>query len=139
MAQVNSQAITAFQEYKLKHTGSYLIYQLNGKGEISLTKCETDRKEWEEFVNELPEDQACWAVKNFQYQTKEGGQRSKCVMIQWIPSNADKRSKMSYAMWSNTLKLSLQGIHCAMQANSQEDLQREAVLQRVARFERDEM
>ena len=60
-------------------------------------------------------------------------------MVQWIPSGADKRSKMSYAMWSNTMKLSLQGIHCTMQAHSQEDLQRDVVLQKVSRYERDQM
>jgi hypothetical protein len=46
---------------------------------------------------------------------------------------------MTYAMWSNNVKMALQGIHSVIQANSIEDLDREVVLQKVSRFERDEM
>ena len=46
---------------------------------------------------------------------------------------------MTYAMWSNNVKMSLQGIHSVIQANSVEDLDKEAVLQKVSKFERDEM
>ncbi len=46
---------------------------------------------------------------------------------------------MAYAMWSNDVKKSLQGIHSTLQANSIEDLDRDAVLQTVARYERDLM
>ena len=38
MARVSSEAVTAFQEYKLKHVGSYLIFQLTGNGEVNVTK-----------------------------------------------------------------------------------------------------
>jgi hypothetical protein len=58
---------------------------------------------------------------------------------QWIPSIANKKDKMTYAMWSNNVKMALQGIHSVIQANSIEDLDKEVVLQKVSRFERDEM
>ncbi len=84
MATLSTEAIQAFQEYKLRGNGSYLIYQLSGKGQIEVTKKGTDPIEWEAFAAVLPSDQACWAVKSFQYETKEGGKRSKCLLIQVI-------------------------------------------------------
>ncbi len=62
-----------------------------------------------------------------------------CNVFQWIPEKSNKRDKMSYAMWCNDVKKALQGIHTTLQANSIEDLNREAVLQTVARYERDLM
>ncbi len=42
-------------------------------------------------------------------------------------------------MWSNTVKQSLNGIHSVIQACSIEDLDRETVMQKVSKFERDEV
>ena len=46
---------------------------------------------------------------------------------------------MQYAMFSNTVKQSLTGIHCLVQACGKEELDYEVVLQRVSRFERDQL
>jgi hypothetical protein len=82
MATVSSEALQTFQDYKLRGSGSYLIYQLTGNGQIEVTTKGTEQKEWQAFVAELPVDKACWAVKSFHYETKEGGKRSKCLLIQ---------------------------------------------------------
>jgi hypothetical protein len=42
-------------------------------------------------------------------------------------------------MWSNVLKTALVGIHCVIQATQIEDLDEEIVLQKVSKFERDDM
>ena len=60
-------------------------------------------------------------------------------MVQWIPSTCKGSEKMSYAMFSNTVKSSLTGIHCVVQACNKSDLDKEVVLQRVSRYERDQL
>ena len=82
MANISSEGIQAFQDYKLRGAGTYLIYQLANNGQIEVTTKGTEQKEWDAFVYELPSDKACWAVKSFHYETKEGGKRSKCLLIQ---------------------------------------------------------
>lgn len=82
MASVTSEGQQAFQDYKLKGVGSYLIYQLTGNGQIEVTSKGSEPTEWEAFVGVLPTDKACWAVKSFHYETKEGGKRSKCLLVQ---------------------------------------------------------
>lgn len=140
MAKVTSEAISTFNEWKIgKGTGKYLIFRLENVGSIALTKIGPSTCTWEELCSELKEDQPLWAVYPFSYNTKENAKRSKTVMLQWIPSRANVREKMQYSMWTNVLKQSLGGIHSLIQAGDVDDVAYDNVLERVSRFERDEM
>jgi len=142
MAKVSDSALSTFNEWKLNASGkcNFLIFRLDGNGEIAITKKDASGASWTDFCStEFPDDAACWALYNFGYTTKSGGKRSKTTLIQWIPSKANLKDKMQYAMWSNNVKTALVGIHCIVQAGTAADLEYESVLERVARFERDEI
>jgi hypothetical protein len=65
--------------------------------------------------------------------------RTKTLLIRWIPSTASPKDKMQYAMWSKNMKLSLNGIQCSIQAGDIADLDWDVVLESAAKFERDEI
>ena len=94
---------------------------------------------WQQFAAQLKAEEPCWTVYHFAYQTKDNAKRNKTILLQWIPSRSNIKLKMQYAMWTNVLKTSLTGIHCHIQAGDEADIDYEAVLEKVARFERDEM
>jgi cofilin len=141
MAHLTSDAIKTFNEWKISRTSSkYLILKMKKQGEIDFVNDANEQVEkWEDFAKVLKPNEACWGLFKFSYMTKDGANRSKLLLVQWIPSDADKRDKMSYAMTTTKVKASLAGIHTTIQACGIADLDFDTVLQRATRFERDEI
>jgi hypothetical protein len=85
MAHVAADSIRKFDEWKLHGKSQYLIWQLVDS-EISIVKEAESAVDWDSFAKELLQrEEPCWVTYNFQYKTKEGGQRSKLTYITWIP------------------------------------------------------
>jgi len=139
MASVSSNAVTTFNEWKLGRTpGNYLIFKLNNST-IDLVKIGPTECSWENFCKELKIEESCWAVVHFDYNTKDGAKRNKTLFVQWIPSHSPVREKMQYAMWTTNLKRSLSGIHTHLQAGNVDDLDLQNVMERVTKFEREQV
>jgi hypothetical protein len=127
---IETESLHAFSDWKLRRTDEgYLMFNLRN-GKIQITK-KGPKVSWNEFCDELPKNEACWVTIPYKYENSEGLKRSKLLLIQWIPAGADKRDKMAYAMWSNSIKNGLNGIQLALQANSLEDLSEEAVMSKL--------
>ena len=146
MAQVSANAVTKFNDWKIRNLGKYAVFQLTKDGEIDITHFGESAQEgkddvttWNEFVQkELKDDEPCWVTYHFGFTKKDGSRRGKTLLIQWIPSKSQAKKKMQYAMWSTTLKQSLQGIHCTLQAGNWDEVDWENVIERVSRFEKDD-
>lgn len=142
MAQVTDQVLLTFDDFKLgKADAGFLKLQLVD-GHIDLVKKgKTDPKPtWEELVEaECEKGEPAWILYHFSYQTKEAGKRSKLMLVQWIPDDSGVSKKMQYAMWSNNLKQSLNGVACVIRATGEADLDYQEVLERASKFERDEL
>lgn len=139
MAHVSGDSIREFQEWKLGKGGNFIQLELQKGGDISITKVGETKISWEDFVNQMEENKPCYAFFHFKYETKSGGKRCKTTMIQWIPSLSKPQEKMSYAMWSKTVKDALPGIHSVIQACNKEDLDYQKVLEKVSRYEMDQI
>jgi hypothetical protein len=111
------------------------------QGDIDFVNDANEQVEkWEDFAKVLKPNEACWGLFKFSCTTKDGANRSKLLLVQWIPSDADKRDKRSYASMTTTkVKASLAGIHTTIQARGVADLDFDTALQRATRFERDEI
>lgn len=115
MAQVDSASVCTFNEFKIGKApagqNGYLKLALT-KGAISITES-GPRMEWEELCRSvLSDSEPCWLVYHFHYTTcvpsfslvllsltlffysKAGAQRTKLILLQWIPTNAEAKDKV---------------------------------------------
>jgi hypothetical protein len=112
MVSVSSSSIESFLEWKIRGGATHLTFQLQD-GEITITSKGTGNhaaNDWSSFCQQLRPDEPCWAVLHFNYTSPDGAPRSKTTMVQWIPSQADKKDKMNYAMWTPSKQLYLEFI-----------------------------
>jgi hypothetical protein len=120
---------------------SYLRFENNtvSRDRIVITKTGPSGSTWADVCKEFQPDTACWVTYHFSYTTKEGGKRNKTTLIRWVPTTAKPKEKMEYATWSSVLKNALSGIQCTIQATEVDEIDYQVVLERVAKFERDEI
>jgi hypothetical protein len=69
------------------------------------------------------------------------GSPVRLLVISFLPleAKASPKDKMQYAMWTNLVKQKLSGVHAVIPAHSEAELDKESVLERVTRFERDQI
>ena len=140
MASVLSNDIVTFNDWKIgKSEGQYLKFRLDSHDHISIIKTGPKECTWKEFTGELKRDEPCWTIYRFAYETKEKAKREKIILLAWIPTESNPRDKMQYAMCTRVLKRSCPGIHCTVPAEDEADIDHQNVLERVSRFERDEI
>ena len=74
-------------------------------------------------MEDLPKDEARYAVKHIGYTTEDGGQRTKLVFVAWIPADSSVKTKMLHASSLAPLKQALNGIAISLQGHTLADLQ----------------
>jgi len=86
---VSADCLTQYQELKLKKKLKFIIFKLNDTNtEIIVDKTSTE-SDYEQFLENLPEDQPRWAVYDFEY-TKGEGKRNKLTFYSWYTSLSSK-------------------------------------------------
>lgn len=119
---------------KLGHSHRFIIFALNdAKTEIVVSKA-SNESNYEDFVNELPENDCRYAVYDFEYETASGeGKRSKIVFYIWSPDTAPVKSKMIYASSKDALRRALNGVSTEVQGTDFSEVAFETVLEKVSR------
>lgn len=134
MATVTSEAVQTYGAWNMgKDAAGYLIFKLQGS-EIVLAKSGRDGASWEDLVAEFTTSEPSWATFQFRYANRDGDQRCKTILIRWAPEDASVQDRMQYSMWSKTLKGSLSGIACTIQACDVGDLDHAVVLEKITRI-----
>jgi cofilin len=73
-----------YQELKLKKKYKYIIFGLSPDNtEIVKLKTAATSADYEDFVEELPENECRWAVFDLEFRNEEGSLRNKIVFIHW--------------------------------------------------------
>lgn len=62
MAKVADSAVVSFSEWKIRDVGAYLIFKLKND-QIVVEKTGEKGATWEDFVNSLKDDEACWVLE----------------------------------------------------------------------------
>merc|ERR1719378_870829 len=116
---VSDECVGKFQDLKLGHKNSYIIYKVSDYGQ---------------FVENLPKDDCRYAVYDFEYdQPDGGGKRSKILFVLWSPDTAKIKSKMLYTSSKDGLRKKLVGIGTEIQATDSSEIDFETVLDKVTR------
>ena len=76
-----------------------------------------------QFLEDLPKEEARFAVTHIDYETEGGGQRTKLVFLCWIPRDSTTRTKMLHASTLAPFKQALNGIAISVQGHDMSDVQ----------------
>eukprot|EP01108_Squamamoeba_japonica_P004034 TRINITY_DN321_c0_g1_i1.p2 TRINITY_DN321_c0_g1~~TRINITY_DN321_c0_g1_i1.p2 ORF type:complete len:144 (-),score=63.82 TRINITY_DN321_c0_g1_i1:79-510(-) len=132
---VNDECVTKFQELKLGHKNSYIIYKLSDDlTEVEVEKLGEPGADYASFVAALPKDDCRYAVYDFEYEQADGGgKRTKILFVLWSPDTAKIKSKMLYTSSKADLRKKLVGIGTEVQATDASEVDFETVLDKVTR------
>jgi len=129
---VSDDCLAKFQDLKLKKKYKYIIYNLNKTNtEIIVEKTSTST-DYEEFLKDLPETEARWAVYDFEFESGEG-KRNKLCFFSWSPDDAKVKQKMVFASSKEALRRALVGIATEIQGTDYSEVAQEAVLDKARR------
>jgi len=127
---VAQECITKFQELKLKKQLKFIIYGLNDtKTEIKVYKTSSS-SDYEEFLENLPENECRWAVYDFEYDSGEG-KRNRLLFYSWSPDIAKIKEKMVYAASKDALRKALEGIASEIQGTDASEVDFDTVRAKV--------
>jgi cofilin len=123
-AKIADECIREFEEFKLRGKYGYIMYKLDMTTmNIAIDKTAAPGTSYEQFLADLPQDEARYAVKHIGYTTEDGGQRTKLVFVTWIPRDSSVKTKMLHASSLAPLKQALNGIAISLQGHTLADLQ----------------
>ncbi|WEJ96953.1 cofilin [Yamadazyma tenuis] len=131
---VTDEALSAFNDLKLGKKYKFIIFALNDKKtEIIVEETSTD-KDYEVFLEKLPENASKYAIYDFEYEIGGGeGKRSKIVFYSWSPDTASIKDKMVYASSKDALRRSLNGVAADIQGTDFSEVSYATVLEKVSR------
>ena len=81
------------EPYKLR----YFIYKIEDKKRVVIEKQGERDKTYDDFVEDLPENDCRYGVIDIEFETTDGRPTSKIVFITWNPDTAPVRPKMLYS------------------------------------------
>jgi len=144
---VTPECIEKFNELKLGKSIKYIIYKLSDDYKEVVVEESSDVDDWNAFRGKLVNAKSPvkagsdkmvkgprYAVYDINYALASGeGSRSKITFIAWSPDDAGISPKMIYASSKDALKRSLNGIAAELQANDEDDIEKDSVLSKVSK------
>jgi len=143
--QVSPECITKFNELKLGKNIKFIIYKLSDDYKQIVVEEASEDSDYDTFREKLVSAKTKsksgvmgkgprYAVYDFAYELASGeGSRNKITFIAWSPDDAGIQPKMIYASSKDALKRSLNGIAEEFQANDEDDIEYQSVLQKISR------
>merc|ERR1711862_437124 len=89
-------------------------------GDVFEVSAASAEERWQEVIKKLPRDQARYMVVDFDF-AKDGREISKLLFVNWVPEDADRISKMTYASTVGTLQNTFHGT-TLIQGNDNDDI-----------------
>lgn len=114
---------------------NFLTFKINDKGkEIVLDKIADAGEGFEEFVEQLPEDDGLYGVIDVKYETSDNRSTSKMIFVSWVPDTMRIKKKMLYAGSKEALKSTLDGVGISINCTDLSEIDYESVLQRLKKY-----
>ncbi|GMH83230.1 hypothetical protein TrVE_jg6498 [Triparma verrucosa] len=136
---VDDACIESFNNFKLKrepNKSRYFIYKMSDdKKSIVMESEGALEKTYDDFCEELPEQDCRYGLIDLEFETDDGRPTSKIVFIAWNPDDAPIRSKMLYSGSKEALKRVLVGVGIHLNATDASELDYESsILPSVKKF-----
>ncbi|PSS09175.1 hypothetical protein M430DRAFT_183722 [Amorphotheca resinae ATCC 22711] len=142
---ISPDCVSKFNELKLNKKIKYILYKLTDDYKEIVVEEASEDGDWEHFREKLINSKSKnkmgkegkgprYAVYDFSYELASGeGTRSKITFIAWSPDDAGIQPKMVYASSKDALKRALNGIATEFQANDEDDIEYQSVLNKVSK------
>lgn len=131
---VDDSCLSTFNSLKLRKASKYIIFKINDAKTDIVVEKESKEDNYDDFLNELPENDCRYAVYDFEYDTPSGeGKRSKIVFFIWSPDTSSVKSKMIYASSKDALRRALNGVSTEVQGTDFSEVSYETVFEKVSR------
>ena len=135
---VDDEVASSFQKFKLQQEPyklRYFVYEIKDKKTIVISKQGERSKTYDDFVEEMPENDCRYGLIDIEFETDDGRPTSKLVFISWNPDTASVRPKMLYSGSKEALKSALVGVGIHINATDHSELDFEtAILPVVKKF-----
>jgi len=133
--QVDDEIASFFEEFKIKNTHRYFICHIENKKLIKIEKKGERSATYEDFCNDLPENEARYGVVDLEYKTKDGRPTSKIIFLAWNPDTGKIMNKMLYSSSKEAFKVKLNGCGTHINATDMSELDlEESILPVVQKF-----
>ncbi|CEG74210.1 Putative Cofilin [Rhizopus microsporus] len=129
----DNECIAKFNELKLRKSFKYIIYKLSDDNKQIVIEKAVESGSYDNFLNDLPENEPRYAVYDFDYVKPEEGQRNKITFFSWSPDTSRIRDKMLYASSKDSLRRQLQGVAVEIQGTDASEVAYETVLEKAQR------
>jgi len=130
--EVSDEVVSTFNQFKLlqePYNLRYFIYKIQDKKTVVIEKQGERTKTFDDFVEELPENDCRYGLIDIEFETVDGRATSKIIFISWNPDTAPVRPKMLYSGSKEALKSSLVGVGIHINATDHSELDfEEAIL-----------
>ena len=124
--QITDDVMAKFESLQKKHTDWYLIIGIDEKASTVVVEEQLPRSEAYEYkslkAKLVSRTSPCYVVLDHHFENEEGNKQEKVVFIFWCPESSKIRQKMTYASTKEGLKGRLNGLHKAVQASQESDL-----------------
>lgn len=101
---------------------------------VQMTKVADPDKTLDDLIDELPANDVCYVILQYNYLNDEGDKRFKTVFISWAPDTCTARKKMVCAGTKSAVKRSLPGIAVDIHATSLDDITDSAIRARCLAY-----
>ena len=134
---VSDDLISQFTDFKLGKMNpkpKFLIYKIEGDEVVTEHVGENGDNSFASFVELLPENDCRFAVYDMEFETNDGRQVNKLVLVAWSPDTAKIKAKMVYSGTKDAVKRALQGISTNVTATDLSELTEEEVIRACKQF-----
>lgn len=140
---VAPECVTKFNELKLGRSTKWIIFKISDDWKEIVVEDSSASPDYETFREKLVGAKSKnkngsesvgprYAVYDFEYELAAGeGKRNKITFLAWSPDNAGVQPKMMYASSKDALKRGLNGIAVEIQANDEDEVEYDSILERV--------
>ncbi|KAL6056590.1 cofilin, variant 2 [Balamuthia mandrillaris] len=130
---IDDECVNKFNELKLGKNVRYAIFKIaDDHKSVVFEKEAPTSATWEDFVGELPRNDARYGIFDFEYEV-DGGKRNKIVFVLWAPDESPIKQKMMYTSTKDSIKKKFVGIGTEVQACDLSEVDRAEVLSRVTK------
>ena len=129
---VSDDCISVFQELKLKKKFKFIVFSLSNDNRTIVVEKTVEQGDYDDFIENLPNDECRYAVFDFEYDTNGEGMRNKICFYAWSPDTAKIKQKMLYAASKDALRKKLSGISSEIQGTDLSEVSYQTVFDRIA-------
>ena len=129
----DDECVERFNELKLGHKYRYIVFRITDDyTTIKVEKTAEPSASYDDFVNELPENECRYCIFDYEYED-DGRKQNKILFVVWAPDTARVKAKMLVASSKDAFKKVLVGIGCEVQATDLAEVDEQAVKDKVTR------